>query len=137
MTHNVRTAARAAKANGCAIRKGSAWWLRTRERDGQEQTRLAGQTFGYLSLFDSSPANQLAVLLSANGTTGGYLSLNNSNASPRAYLAGHNSGGYLYLYQADGDFQKLFKIHAEFDSTMPRNAAGLRDYAAFVRKHAA
>ena len=71
--------------------------------DGLEQTRVAGQTFGYLSLFDSSPANQLAVLLSANGTTGGYLSLNNSNASPRAYLAGHNAGGYLYLYQADGD----------------------------------
>ena len=41
---------------------------------------------------------------------------------------------YDLLYQADGDFQKLFKIHAEFDSTMPRNAAGLRDYAAFVRK---
>ena len=28
------------EANGCAIRKGSAWWLRTRERDGQEQTLL-------------------------------------------------------------------------------------------------
>jgi lon-related putative ATP-dependent protease len=41
---------------------------------------------------------------------------------------------YDILYQADGDFQKLFKIHAEFDSSMPRNAAGLRDYVAFVRK---
>lgn len=82
---------------------GSTSQISTYGSDGQEQTRLAGQTFGYLSLFDSSPANQLAALLSANGTTGGYLSLNNSNASPRAYLAGHNSGGYLYLYQADGD----------------------------------
>jgi predicted ATP-dependent protease len=41
---------------------------------------------------------------------------------------------YDILYQADADFQKLFKIHAEFDSTMPRDAVGLRDYAAFVRK---
>jgi lon-related putative ATP-dependent protease len=41
---------------------------------------------------------------------------------------------YDILYQTDADFQKLFKIHAEFDSTMPRDAAGLRDYAAFVRK---
>ena len=77
--------------------------ISTYRSDGLEQTRLAGQTYGYLSLYDSSPANQLAALLSANGTTGGYLSLNNSNASPRAYLAGHNAGGYLYLYQADGD----------------------------------
>ena len=41
---------------------------------------------------------------------------------------------YDILYQADADFQKLFKIHAEFDSSMPRDPAGLRDYAAFVRK---
>ena len=27
-------------AGTCAIRKGSAWWLRTRERDGAEQTLL-------------------------------------------------------------------------------------------------
>ncbi len=26
------------KHGTCAVRKGSAWWLRTRERDGQEQT---------------------------------------------------------------------------------------------------
>lgn len=25
-------------AGNCAVRKGSVWWLRTRERDGQEQT---------------------------------------------------------------------------------------------------
>ena len=41
---------------------------------------------------------------------------------------------YDLLYQADADFQKLFKIHAEFDSSMPRDAAGLRDYKAFVHK---
>ena len=26
------------KQDNCAIRKGAVWWLRTRERDGQEQT---------------------------------------------------------------------------------------------------
>jgi len=43
-------------------------------------------------------------------------------------------GTYDALYQADPDFQKLFKVHAEFDATMPRSALGLRDYAAFVAK---
>jgi predicted ATP-dependent protease len=41
---------------------------------------------------------------------------------------------YDLLYQGDPDFQKLFKIHAEFDSSMPRNAVTLRDYAAFIKK---
>ena len=35
---------------------------------------------------------------------------------------------YDALYNADPDFQKLFKICAEFDSTMPRNDEGLREY---------
>lgn len=26
------------KFNNCPVRKGAIWWLRTRERDGQEQT---------------------------------------------------------------------------------------------------
>lgn len=43
-------------------------------------------------------------------------------------------GTYDVLYQADPDFQKLFKVHAEFDSTMSLNPEGLKDYAAFVRK---
>jgi len=43
-------------------------------------------------------------------------------------------GTYDALYQADPDFQKLFKIHAEFDSTMPRSGEGIRDYAAFAAK---
>ncbi|HUX38903.1 MAG TPA: ATP-binding protein [Rectinemataceae bacterium] len=43
-------------------------------------------------------------------------------------------GSYDVLYQADPDFQKLFKIHAEFDSTMPRSGEGIRDYAAFAAK---
>jgi lon-related putative ATP-dependent protease len=41
---------------------------------------------------------------------------------------------YDVLYQADPDFQKLFKIHAEFDSSMRRDSDALRDYAAFARR---
>ena len=41
---------------------------------------------------------------------------------------------YDALYNADPDFQKLFKICAEFDSTMCRNDASLREYVSFARK---
>lgn len=41
---------------------------------------------------------------------------------------------YDYLYQTDPDFQKLFKVCAEFDDTMPFNDDTLREYVAFVRK---
>ncbi len=41
---------------------------------------------------------------------------------------------YDALYQADPDFQKLFKVCAEFDSTMPRNDEALREYVSFARK---
>lgn len=41
---------------------------------------------------------------------------------------------YDALYNADADFQKLFKICAEFDSTMPCNDDALREYIAFARK---
>ncbi len=54
-------------------------------------------------------------------------------ANVKVILIGGEST-YDILYQSDGDFQKLFKLHAEFDSSMPRNAEGLRNYAAFVRK---
>ena len=92
---------------------GSASQISTYGSDGQEQTRLAGTSYGYLSLFDSSPANQLAAFLTANASSGGYLSLNNSNSSPRAYLSGGNAGGYLYLFQADGDVG----LHLDGDSS--------------------
>ena len=41
---------------------------------------------------------------------------------------------YDLLYQADPDFQKLFKVHAEFDSSMPLDDSALLDYAAFARR---
>ncbi len=41
---------------------------------------------------------------------------------------------YLYqlLFAMDPDFQELFKIKAEFDSTMPRTDQNIRQYASFV-----
>jgi lon-related putative ATP-dependent protease len=41
---------------------------------------------------------------------------------------------YLYqmMYTMDFDFRELFKVKAEFDSTMPRNPQNVLQYAAFV-----
>ena len=39
---------------------------------------------------------------------------------------------YHTLYMYDPDFLELFKVKAEFDSTMDRTEANIRDYAAFI-----
>ena len=41
---------------------------------------------------------------------------------------------YDLLYQTDPDFQKLFKVCAEFDSSMSRTQASERSFAAFFRR---
>ena len=41
---------------------------------------------------------------------------------------------YDIMYQTDPDFQKLFKVCAEFDSTMNRNDHSQQRYAAFLHK---
>lgn len=70
--------------------------------DGLEQIRLWGPSYGELLLKNSGVGNETAVVLSANGTAGGYLNLNNSNGLLRATLRGYNIGGELALYTADG-----------------------------------
>ena len=40
---------------------------------------------------------------------------------------------YDYLYTVDEEFQKLFKVPAEFDSVMVRNDTSTREYIGFVR----
>jgi predicted ATP-dependent protease len=40
---------------------------------------------------------------------------------------------YDLLYQSDPDFQKLFKVCAEFDSTMGLNAEGIAQYLGFIK----
>lgn len=42
-------------------------------------------------------------------------------------------GAYDYLYNADADFAKYFKVSAEFDSSMPLNREGLARYMGFIR----
>ena len=41
---------------------------------------------------------------------------------------------YNYLYAADEDFKKIFKIKAEFDSEMDKGEKAVGDYVRFVRK---
>jgi predicted ATP-dependent protease len=40
---------------------------------------------------------------------------------------------YDYLYNVDEEFQKLFKVPAEFDSVMVRNETSTREYVGFMR----
>lgn len=81
---------------------GSASRISTYGSDGLEQIRLWGASYGELWLNNSLSNNATAVLLTAQGSTGGRLSLNNTNGSSRAVLEGENTGGLLTLYQADG-----------------------------------
>ncbi len=81
---------------------GSANQISTYGDDGLEQIRLWGPTYGELLLHNSGTNNATAVTLTANGGSGGQLSLNNSNGLVRARLEGLNSGGALTVYQADG-----------------------------------
>jgi lon-related putative ATP-dependent protease len=64
---------------------------------------------------------------------GGWIKPEGPRADVKVIMIGGESS-YDVLYQADPDFQKLFKVHAEFDSSMPMDAEALRDYAAFARR---
>jgi ATP-dependent Lon protease len=44
---------------------------------------------------------------------------------------------YYALHTYDDEFRKIFKVKAEFDSSMPRNARSLRQYARFLATLAA
>lgn len=81
---------------------GSSSQISTYGSDGLEQARIYGTGWGQLLLFNSLVANAMAVDLSANGGSGGYLALKNTNAQNRAYLSGANGGGSLLLYESDG-----------------------------------
>ena len=71
--------------------------------DGLEQIRLHGTSWGEILLRNSLANNATAVSLTAQGSTGGRLTLNNTNGSSRAILEGENVGGLLTLYTADGN----------------------------------
>lgn len=82
---------------------GAASSISTFGSDGLEQIRLHGTSWGELLLRNSLPNNATAVNLTAQGSTGGRLSLNNTNGTGRAILEGENTGGLLTLYTADGN----------------------------------
>ena len=82
---------------------GAAASISTFGSDGLEQIRLHGTSYGELLLRNSLPNNATAVNLTAQGSTGGRLTLNNTNGSSRALLEGENTGGLLTLYTADGN----------------------------------
>jgi predicted ATP-dependent protease len=39
---------------------------------------------------------------------------------------------YHLLYESEEDFRKIFKVKADFDSEMPRDAQAFQDYASFI-----
>jgi ATP-dependent Lon protease len=45
-----------------------------------------------------------------------------------------DSFSYQTLYDHDDEFRKIFKVKADFDSTMRRDRRALRDYARFVAR---
>lgn len=81
---------------------GSAAQISTFGTDGQEQIRLWGASYGEILLHNNLSNNATSVLLTANGTAGGLLRLNNTNATVRAELSGANVGGALRLYSDAG-----------------------------------
>jgi hypothetical protein len=81
---------------------GSSSSISTYGTDGQEQIRLHGTSWGEILLHNSLANNATAVNLTAQGSSGGQLTLNNTNGSARALLEGENTGGALTLYQTDG-----------------------------------
>jgi hypothetical protein len=70
--------------------------------DGLERVRLWGPAYGEVLLKNSLAGNQTAVRLSANGSSGGALYLNDTNGNARAAMAGNNAGGSFSLYRSDG-----------------------------------
>ncbi|SPE54681.1 exported hypothetical protein [Verrucomicrobia bacterium] len=76
--------------------------ISTYGNDGLERVRLWGPSYGEVLLKNDLPGNQVAVQLSADGSSGGILYLNNTNGSPRAQVSGANNGGLVQLFQASG-----------------------------------
>jgi hypothetical protein len=76
--------------------------ISTYGNDGLERIRLWGPAYGEVLLNNDLPGNQTAVRLTANGSSGGALYLNDTNGLTRAALAGYNGGGSLNLYRSDG-----------------------------------
>jgi hypothetical protein len=95
---------------------GSASQISTYGSDGLEQIRLWGSSYGELLLNDSSTTNHQTVRLTANGTSGGLLELNQGNSTAAGVrLYGDNlGGGRLLAYNINNSLSLDFR--ANFDS---------------------
>lgn len=75
-------------------------------------------------------------LQSAETAEGGYIVAKSLDPEPiplevKVILMG-NPGLYYMLYEREEDFGELFKVKADFDSVMPRDAKHEREYALFI-----
>ncbi len=82
---------------------GSTKQLRIFGDDSAQKVSLdASPGWGELDLLNNNSPSQFAAILTANGTGGGSLTLNNSNGLNRAVLFGANTGGSLNLFDGSG-----------------------------------
>jgi hypothetical protein len=93
--------------------------------DGLEQIRLWGPNHGEIWLNNDLPSNQTAVRLSANGSFGGSLTLNNASGDMRANLSGANTGGNLQLDNGSGALS--VDVRSQFSAGNTAAWVGLND----------
>jgi hypothetical protein len=106
---------------------GNASQISTYGADSKEQIRLWGTSYGEILLNDSSTTNHTTVTLSANGTAGGFLNLNQGNSvSPGARVYGDNLGGGRFLAY-NGSNTLSIDLRSQFDSATSAAWVGLYD----------
>jgi hypothetical protein len=106
---------------------GSASQISTFGSDGLEQIRLWGTSYGEILLHDSSTNNYTSVLLTANGTSGGYLNLAQGNSAFSGFRAyGDNLGGGRVLGYNSSNTVSL-DLRAQYDSLTAAAWAGFYD----------
>jgi hypothetical protein len=106
---------------------GNSSQISTYGSDGQEQIRLWGTSYGEILLNDSSPTNHTAVTLTANGTSGGFLDLNQGNSfSLGARVNGDSLGGGRFRGFNSSNSVSL-DLRSQFDSATAAGWVGLYD----------
>jgi hypothetical protein len=104
---------------------GSGSRISTYGTDGQEQIRLYGPSWGELWLYDSTTSNNVAVTLSANSASGGFLELNrgSTNREGLQLFGGTSLGGEAKLFTSGN--QLALDAKAEFSASFPGAWLGL------------
>ena len=106
---------------------GSGSQISTYGSDGLEQIRLWGTGYGEMYLFDNTTNNNLATILSANGSSGGYLALyQGASSSLGSRIYGDSLGGGRYLAYSSSNSTSL-DLRAQYDSATPAGWGGFYD----------